>query len=978
MRTPADFPRPRRRTRGRTPLVVAAAVLVVGVLSLSGIANFYTTYLWFHELGLGRVWRGVLGTKVALVAVFSLAFFLLLWVNLVIAERLAPRFRAVGSGPEDELVQRYREAVGGQAGRVRVVVAALFALLAGSNTAGQWNNWLLFRNSVDFRTADPQFGRDISFFVFRLPFLSFLVDWLFVAVFIATVVTAVAHYLNGGIRLQSPGPRVSAQVKAHISVLLGLLALLKAAAYFLQKYELSFSTRGAVHGATYTDVKAQLPALQLLFWISLVAAVLFLLNIRRQGWVLPVIAVGLWAFIAVIVGAVVPAFVQRFRVDPAEVQREQEYIGRNIVATRAAMGLDRIRKRPFPYDENLTAQDLAENAPTIRNIRLWDPTYVGSTYQKEQEIRSYYKFNEVDIDRYTIGDEPTQTIVSARELNSADLQTQSWVNRHLQFTHGYGAVVSPANAVTADGKPEFLVRDVPPRGTPQITEPRIYFGERQPGYAIVNTEQQEIDFQMPEGGTQESRYQGKGGVPLGSLVRRAAFAIRFADQNVLISGLIKPDSRALYNRDIRERVREAAPFLRYDADPYPVIVKGRILWVQDAYTTTSRYPNAQRANVEQLPMESGLNASFNYVRNSVKVVTDAYDGTMTFYLVDPDDPLVQAYAKAFPKLFTPRSAMDPELEAHLRYPEDIFRVQTNMYGRYHITDPVEFYGGTDAWNVSQDPGTGRPSDKPQEVRVLDAARRVVSTKTKRMDPTYLLLRLPGDEKESFLILRPFVAASTQDKQQNLTAFMTAKSDPGSYGTLEVFELPRGDQIDGPLLIDSRIKNNSEITQAMTLLDDKGSQALQGNVLVLPVKNSIVYVRPLYVQAENNRIPGLKKVIVVFADRVEMGNTLQEALTKVFGSAPQTLEKGPAVAPPATGVAPPPPPGPAASSTVRTLLERAQAAYREAQAALTRGDLAEYQRKVNDMADLVRQASEQAAADAAGSGSTTTTTSPTSA
>jgi hypothetical protein len=954
MRTPADLPRPRRANRGRASLIAVGVALFFALTSLRGMAGFYTTYLWFTELGFGDIWRGVLGTKVALVLGFSLAFFVLLWLNLFIADKLAPRFNLVG--PDDELVQRYREVVGRHVGKVRIVVAALFALLAGGNTAGQWNNWLLFRNSVDFGTRDEQFGEDISLYVFRLPFMSFLVDWLFVAVFIIAVVTVVAHYLNGGIRLQAPGQRVAPRVKAHISLLLGVLALLKAAGYYLQRYELNFSTRGAVQGATYTDVNAQLPALQLLIFISLAAFVLLVLNIRRQGWVLPVIAVGLWAFISVIVGALYPAFIQKFRVEPSEVQREEKYIKRNIEATRAAIGIDKVQVQPFRYDETLKAQDLVDNATTIRNIRLWDPAFVTRTYQRLQEIRQYYRFNDVDVDRYMIGGELLQTIVSARELNSADLPSQSWVNRHLQYTHGYGALVSPANAVTADGKPEFLVQDIPPTGTPEISEPRIYFGQKMPGYVVVNTKQKEIDFQEASGATIESTYAGKGGVPMGSLLRKLAFALRFGDQNIVISDQITAQSRAVFYRDIVQRVKQAAPFLRYDADPYPVILKGRIVWVQDAYTTTSRYPYAQQANVEELPLTSGLNASFNYVRNSVKVVTDAYDGTMTFYVVDNEDPIVKAYAKAFPKLFTPASAMDPELVAHLRYAEDIFRVQTNMYGKYHITNPVEFYRGTDTWNVSQDPGSGRPSAAPQDVSVLDPRGRVVQKKTKRMDPTYQLLRLPGDQRESFLLLRPFVAASQADKQQNLTGFMTAKSDPGSYGRLEVFEMPRGDQIDGPSLIDSRIKANAAITSEITLLDQRGSEALQGNVLVLPINNSILYVRPLYVQSSTNPLPEMKRVIVVFGDRAEMAPTLQEALTRVFGAAPPTLEKAPegGTPPPGPGA---PPPGPTPPPNVQALIDQAQAAFEDAQTALRNSDLAGYQRKMNEVGDLLRRIEE---------------------
>ncbi|MDQ3757037.1 MAG: UPF0182 family protein [Actinomycetota bacterium] len=950
MRTPADLPRPRRSGRARASAVAIAVVGFFGLTSVRGIAGVYTDFLWFAELGLTSVWKGTLLTKFALAGVFTVAFFVLLWVNLALAERLAPRFRAMG--PDDELVQRYREAVGTHAGKVRVVVAALFALLAGVNTATQWHNWLLFRNSVDFGIADPQFQRDISFYVFRLPFMSFLVDWAFFAILITTLVTLVAHYLNGGIRPQGPAPRVTSQVKAHISLLVGLLALLRAADYWLQRFELSFSTRGAVHGATYTDVNAQLPALHLLIFISLAAFVLLVVNIRRQGWVLPVIAVGLWAFISVIVGAVYPAFIQRFRVEPSEVEREAKYIDRNIKATRHAMNMDNVEENDFQYAENLTSEGLASHAATIRNVRLWDPAYVRRTYQRQQEIRQYYEFNDVDVDRYTIDGQLTQTIVSARELNVGDLPRNSWVNRHLEYTHGYGAVVSPANAVTTDGTPQFLVKDVPPVGTPEITQPRIYYGDGLGGFAVVRTRQQEVDYQERKGNTKRTTYDGRGGVEVSSFLRRAAFALRFGDRNLLFSGLVNDQSRVIFQRDIRARAKHAAPFLRYDSDPYPVVHKGRIVWVQDAYTTTSRYPNAQQADNDQLPSESGLRTSFNYARNSVKVVTDAHDGTMTFYVVDDRDPIAAAYRKAFPKLFTPGTQMDPELRAHMRYPEDVFRVQTNMYGRYHITDPEEFYGGTDAWNVSQDPGSGKPDSPQQSVEVVDRQNRRVSIQAKRMDPTYLLLRLPGDEKESFLILRPFVAASEEDKQQNMTAFMIVKSDPGEYGKMQVFEMPRGEQIDGPSLIDARIKANDEISKEISLLNQQGSEVLQGNVLVLPIDTSVLYVRPLYVQSKSNPVPELRRVVVVYGRRAEMGTTLQEALTKVFGAAPPTLEQGaaPGGPPPAPGA-----PGTGVSPAVRGLLDQGQAAYDAAQAALTKGDLAEYQRQVNVMADLLRQA-----------------------
>jgi len=980
MRAQTDRPGRRRRSTGRIGLIAVGVVAFFGLTSLRGVAGFWTTYLWFEELGLTSVWKGVLGSKILLVLVFTAIFFVLLFVNLVIADRLAPRFRAIG--PEDELVQRYRQVVGPHAGKVRLGVSVLFALLAGTGVSAQWHNWLLYRNAVDWGVKDPQFGRDIGYFVFKLPFLSFLVDWAFVAVVIVAVVTVVAHYLNGGIRMQAPMQRVTPQVKAHVSVLLACLALIKAVGYYFQRFELSFSTRGVVDGATYSDVKAQLPALELLVIISIAAAGMLFYNIRRKGWALPVIGVGLWALISVVVGAIVPAFIQKFRVEPSELARERVYIDRNIKATLAAMNLDDVEEVPFSYDETLDAAGLAANADTVRNVRLWDPLYVKETFQKLQEIRSYYQFNDVDIDRYQLDGRTTQTIVSARELNSADLPSQSWVNRHLSFTHGFGALVAPANAVTSDGQPNFTLKDIPPSGTPELTQPRIYYGENTGGYAVVKSKQREIDFQEQQNGTTSfSTYNGTGGVPLSSFFRRAAFALRFADVNMLISSLITPESRAIFIRDIGDRVRTAAPFLRYDADPYPVVVDGKLLWVQDAYTTTSRYPYAQRGDTDRIPDGSGLRVGFNYARNSVKVVTDAFNGTMTFYVVDDKDPIIKAYQKAFPDLFTPGTEISAELRSHLRYPEDLFRVQTTMYGRYHITDPAEFYNAGDAWDISQDPGNGSPAvpnAATTSTTVVGAAPGplVSGAKGKRMDPTYLLLRLPGEEDASFLILQPFVPRSQGDRQQNLSAFMVAKSDPDEYGKLKAFVMPRGEQIDGPALVDARAAADTEISREITFLNQQGSEVKLGNVQVIPIETSLLYVRPLYVQSSRNPLPEFKRAIVVFGNKAVIGNTLAEALTKIFGDAPETLEEAPGATPPTTVPGQTTPPGGTGdTASVQRLLAEAQGAYDAAQTALKGGDLAEYQKQINLVGDKVKQA-QQAAGTAVPASSTTTTSGPT--
>ncbi|MGH9278410.1 MAG: UPF0182 family protein, partial [Acidimicrobiales bacterium] len=896
MRAPTDLPRRRRSTSGRVILLVAIGALVVLLFSLRGIAGFYTDYLWFDELGITSVWKQTLGAKIVLGLVFTGIFFIVMWANLAIADLLAPKFRPMG--PEEEMVERYHQAVGSKAGLVRVIIAAVFALIAGPGAAGQWNAWILFRNHVAFSAKDAQFGKDIGFYVFDLPFLTFVVDWLFATFVIVLIVTAVAHYLNGGIRFQTPLQKVSPQVKAHLSVLLAVLALLKAVGYYLDRFELVYSTRGVVQGANYTDVKAELPALNLLFWISLFACGLFLVNILRRGWILPMISVGLWALVSVVVGAAIPTFVQQFRVQPQESTREAPYIDRNIKATRTAYNLRDVVVKNFAANDQVTAVDLEQDRATVQNMRLWDPGVVTRTYKRLQEIRNFYQFNDVDIDRYP--DETGtnyQILLSARELRIDGIPSQSWVNQHLVYTHGYAAVMSTANGVEQDGNPVFLVKDLPPVGKPDITQPAIYYGQNLGGYAIVKTDQAEIDYTQADGANKTSTYDGTGGVQMTSWVRRAALALRFGELNPLISDFVRPHSRAIYMRDIDERVRKAAPFLRFDSDPYPIIYQGGIHWVYDAYTTTSRYPYSQRAETGRLSTRSGLNANFNYVRNSVKVVIDAYNGSMSFFVADTSDPIVQAYRKAFPALFTDQTKMDDELRRHLRYPEDMFRVQGNMYGRYHINDPGAFYNNTDAWDIAQEPGSvGGTGGTPLAPSVQGPT--VGPAREDRMDPYYLLMRLPDSEKSDFLILQPFVPFSKDDSRKDLTAFVVAKSDPGSYGQLEAYVMPRDRPIDGPALVNSRINQDTNISSQITLLNTSGSKVTLGNMLLIPVQQSLLWVRPLYTEAEGSTpLPQLKKVIVVFGDKVVMENSLREALVRVFGEAPPTLERqGGATAP----------------------------------------------------------------------------------
>jgi uncharacterized protein len=985
MRVPS-LERRRRPVNRRVWLAGLVAVAVVLLVSLRGIAGFYTDYLWFKEVGYTEVWRGLLVAKALPAIVFTVAFFLLILGNLIIADRLAPRFRP--AGPEEELVERYRQVVGPYAGRVRLAVAAFLALIAASGLTSQWHQWLLFRNRVPFGgPGDPQFRTDIGFYVFTLPFLRFLFEWTFAALVIVLLVTAVAHYLNGGIRVQGPLQRVSPQVKAHLSVIIGAMALLKAFGYWLQRFELNFSGRGVVQGASFTDVKAELPALNMLIVISIAAAILFLVNIRLRGWVLPVIAVGLWSFVSVVIGAIYPAVIQNVRVEPNEFQKEEPYIARNIAATRTAFGLDNVQMKSFDYAENLTAADIQANQNTIGDARLWDPQYLRQTYKELQQNRPQYVFRDVDIDRYNINGEVRQVVLSARELNLEKLPSQTWQNRHLVYTHGYGVVASPSNAVTSDGQPEFLVKDIPPVSTEfEISQPALYYGETLSGYAFVKTNQREFDYPAePKDAT--TSYNGKGGVRMSSLLRRAAFALRFGDLKVLISNQITPNSRALYLRDIKDRVNKAAPFLRFDSDPYPVLLDGRVLWVIDAYTVSDRYPYAEAYTPNRLEATSGLATRLNYVRNSVKATVDAYNGAVNFYVFDsPDrpDPVVRAYRKAFPGLFQDQSKMPAGLAAHLRYPEDLFRVQADRFADYHVTQPQTFYSRSKQWAVAQDPGSGPlefNTNTPSTVAPAPApgpAGRpgtVEPAKRARMKPYYLQMRLPDQPKENFLILQPFVPVSSGGDAEltNLVSFMVAKSDPGQYGRLEAYSMPVGRVVLGPDQVNATISITPEISRQLTLLNTSGSQIIQGSLLLIPTENSILYVRPLYIQGSGpTRLPEFKFVVMVYGGKAVLGTSLNDALGQLFtGLPPQPPPGGKPAAQPGEATAPAPGPTPGAGSDVAALLDQANQAYDDAQAALKNGNLADYQRAVDRLADLIRQA--RAATGGAGAPTTTTTT-----
>ena len=952
-------PRPASHRRRRW-IIIAAVVLVFLIASLRTFAVFYTDALWFSSVNLHSVWVKLFEIKLGLMVVFAVIFAVLLLASLLVAERLAPKGPSLDA--EDEFVKRYQEIIGPYSRWLRVALVVVLSLIVGSQAIGQWNSWILFRNSTQFTATDPQFHRNVAYFVFTLPFEQFLVHWALVALVVVLLVTLLSHYLNGGIRVQGSRPRVRPAVKAHISVILGLLALVKAVGYYLARFGLDNATTGYVQGAGYTAVHAQLPALELLILVSLASAALLIYNIRRQGWALPILGVGLWFLVALTAGTIYPAAVQAFKVNPAQNTLERPYIERNISATRAAMGINDVTSVPYPASSNLTAAQLSANSDTLANVRLWDPQQTQPTYDKKQDIRSYYQFDSLALDRYKVNGQETPVVVGVREINDSDLPSSSWVNTTLQYTHGYGMIVSPANTATSNGDPQFAVGGVPPvstDGLPTVTQPSVYFGLNNSGYVVANTKQPEIDFQLTNDTNVETHYKGDGGVRLANFFDQAMFALRFSDLNLIISNQITDQSRIMFDRGVQARVSKAAPFLSLDADPYPVLLNGRIEWVQDAYTTSDNYPYAQNANTSALPAGSGLNQTFNYVRNSVKVLIDAYTGKMTFYVMQPNDPIIETYEKAFPGMFTPASKMSSALRAHLRYPEDIFTVQAMAYGRYHITQPQSFYSAADAWTLSPSPGSGSPSQALQTTLTTNAQGEEVSTgQLVRMAPIYQELRIPGESGQSFNLLDAFVPVSQQSQIQTLSGFMIAGSDPGHYGQLQTFVTPRDSPVNGPSLVAAQIDATSAVSSQISLLNQNGSSALLGNVLMIPVANSLLYIQPLYVQSSRNPVPELADVIAVYGKTVAMQPTLGQALTKVFAAPVSTTpgESG------GTG---------ALSPQVRNLLDQAQTAYQQSQTDLKAGDLGAYQTDINNLESFLQEV-QQLTGDAA------TTTTPTTA
>ncbi len=892
---------------GTYRIIGLALVVLLFCIFSPAFARLYTEIAWFRSLDLTQIWltRFGAGAMLAGVAmVVSIAFLLLNWS--LIPQWIAPMARLVtqvsftprtvqGNGRGNQ-PQRQQVEIPTRPFKLLFTLGAILAgAILGFSFNTLWRTYLVAREAVPFGLADPIFGRDASFYVFQLPWYSALLGRLQILIALAFLGVLARFAVFGQIR--------SRGVTAHLSLLGSAWLALMGVERLLGRLALLQTNGGVVFGAGYADIHARLPIYTIQAVLFFAAAATLIVNLFVRQWKL-LVGIGLFWLGLTIVAPLYPSFVQQFKVEPNEFILERPYIEHNITFTRYAYGLDRIAEQDFSGAGVLTAQDLEASADVLNNVRLWDYRPLLRTFGQLQEIRLYYSFDDVDVDRYQINSGLTQVMLAARELDVDELadQAQTWVNRHLLFTHGYGMALSSVNAVTAEGLPDLLVRDLPPVSEDpvlQIDRPGIYFGEKTREYALVNASEDEFDY--PQGDANVyARYSGPDGVRLGGVIQRALLATRFGSTQLLVSSALSSESRILFHRTIQDRAATIAPMLMYDSDPYPVIDDGKLVWLMDAYTWSDHFPYSQ-------PM-GGL----NYMRNSVKVTIDAYTGTIHFYLIDPTDPVAATYAKIFPGLFEPADAMPASLRAHWRYPETLFLTQSELYATYHMRDPQVFYNREDLWDV------------PQEL---------VETSQQAMEPYYVTMRLPGSDDLEFMLIRPYVPS----QKQNMVAWLFARCDGEHYGELGVFKLSKDRLIYGPLQIEGRIDQEPSISQQLSLWNQRGSRVLRGNLLVIPLNDAFLYVEPLYLEAESGQLPQLVRVIAAYRDGVVMGPTLADALLQLFGES-------------STGGTAPPPEG----TALGELATEAWNHYQAAQACLTAGDWTCYGAEQQQLEQILKQ------------------------
>ncbi|MGI6487048.1 MAG: UPF0182 family protein [Syntrophothermaceae bacterium] len=895
---------------------------LLGVLILASVlAHLYIDYLWFGSLNFSSVFTTTLLTKILVAVVGVVVAFAIIWGNLVIARRYMIR------EPDPEINDEGRKIIylddyelpwdkflrSKSAWWLLLAASLLMALLLGASGGDRWIIVQQFLHAVPFGSADPIFGKDISFYIFKLRFYQMVYGFLMASLIMAALGAAIIYLMKASFQLFAIEWREFNWPKKHLSVLLAAILLLKAWGYRLAAYSILYSPDGVVYGAGYADIHARLLGYKVLLVVALLVGVVVIANIfiEKMSWVAA--GLGVWLLTSILLTGVYPVFLQKFVVEPNEFAREQPYIKHSIKFTREAYGLDKVENKVFDIKYDLTAQDIEDNEDTIRNIRLWDWQPLKTTYKEIQEIRPYYSFNDIDIDRYVIDGKYRQVMLSPRELVQKDLpeQGKTWLNQRLKYTHGHGIAMSPVNEVATEGLPHLFIRDIPPRFTTdlKIDRPEIYYGEKTDEVVFVNTRTEEFDY--PSGDENVwTRYEGESGVRINSLGRKLALAWVFRDYKMLLSNDITNDSYVLFNRNIHERTEKIAPFLKFEQDPYVVISDGKIFWIQDAYTCSSMYPYSA-------PFDSRGN---NYIRNSVKIVVDAYSGETTFYLADTKDPVVQSFGSIFPRLFKPMEEMPKGLFEHVRYPEDMFLIQSEMFTIYHMQDPQVFYNKEDKWNI------------PNEL---------IDNKQASMSPYYIIMRLPGESEPEYIQMLPF----TPNRKQNMIAWLCARSDGENYGKLLVYNFPKQELIFGPMQVESRINQDSNIAQQLTLWDQKGSRTFKGNLMVIPINQSILYVEPLYLQAEQSQIPELRRVIMVYGDRVVMEETLEQGLAKLFAPGKKPEAQAPAQEIDETET-------PETDSTIAELIAEARKHYDKAQAAIKDGDWAGYGASIKQLESVI--------------------------
>ncbi|MGW0467098.1 UPF0182 family membrane protein [Streptomyces sp. NPDC003027] len=939
--------RPSRRAR---TLLMTLGVLAVLAMAFVMFAGFWTDWLWYRSVAYSSVFTTTLWTKIGLFVVFGLLMSLAVGLNIWLAHRLRPPLSAMSL--EQQSLDRYRMGLAPYKKWVLLAIAALVGLIAGASASGQWRTWLLWVNGVPFGQKDPQFRLDVSFFAFDLPWYRFLLAFGFAATVLSLVAAALTHYLYGGLRVTSPGARATAAATGHLSVLLGVFVSLKAVAYWLDRYGLAvkssdFKAAGNWTGLRYVDANAYLPAKTILFCIAAICAVLFFATLWRRTWQLPVIGFGLMVLSAILIGGLYPAIVQKFQVQPNEQAKEAPYIQKNIDATRKAYDID--QTKPENYSGKSTVKDkgtLRSDSETAASYRVLDPNIVSPTFQQLEQKRKYYQFpTTLDIDRYKGKD----TVVGLRELNIKGIPKRNWINDHFTYTHGFGAIMATGTQTDANGSPIFTESGLPTTGEIGTYEQRIYYGEKTDQYSIVGGPQKELDYE--ENGEKTTSYEGRSGVNLSNAFNRAAYAVAFSEPQILYSGAIGEGSRILYNRTPKERVEAVAPWLTIDGDAYPAVVGGRIQWIVDAYTTTNGYPYASRTTLGETTADAltvgnqqravvAQQNQVNYIRNSVKATVDAYDGSVTLYQWDKEDPVLKTWMKAFPDTVEPREAIKPDLMQHLRYPQDMFKVQRELLTRYHVTNPAQFYSGSDAWQVPDDPTTKEGNAVP---------------------PYYLSMKMPGETDQRFSLTTTF----TPNGRPNLGGFMAVDAEAGSkdYGRIKLLRVTS--EVPGPAQVQSKLNGLPEVAQFVRDMRGADSDIQYGNLLTVPLDGGFLYVEPVYAQGRNALYPLLKKVAVSYVDADQpdgdttkdttvFENNLTEALNKVFGvegvTPPQPEQPG--TTPPTTPTT--------NDEALKKAIADAQKAYNDGEAALAKQDWAAYGKAQDALQQALQRAAEAGA------------------